>query len=102
MGENTLDNRGQWTGKRDCLAPRRGRYLVVDDANGGGDMTSNDVSCSNAMIFRCFGLILLVGLDFNTSIGGLVSRGLVLVYTETVYFFWCFYNNLYFTFIFTL
>jgi hypothetical protein len=54
------------------------------------------------MIFRCFGLILLVGLDFNTCIGGLVSRGLVLVYTETVYFFWCFYNNLYFTFIFTL
>ena len=37
------------------------------------------VSCSNAMIFRCFGLILLVGLDFNTSIGGLVSRELLLV-----------------------
>src|SRR2546423_9224251 len=35
------------------------------------------VSCSNAMIFRCFGLILLVGLDFNTCIGGLVSRGLL-------------------------
>ena len=60
------------------------------------------VSCSNAMIFRCFDLILLVGLDFNTSIGGLVSRGLLISCAETVYFFWCFYNNLYFTFIFTL
>ena len=34
MGENTLDNCGQWTGKRDCLAPRRELMPRRDDANG--------------------------------------------------------------------
>ena len=42
MGENTLDNRGQWTGKMDCVAPRRGPMPRRDDANGGGDTTSDD------------------------------------------------------------
>ena len=42
MGENTLDNRGQWTGKRDCFAPRRGPMPRRDDANGGGDTTGDD------------------------------------------------------------
>ena len=42
MGENTLDNRGQWTGKMDCVAPRRGPMPRRDDANGGGDTTGDD------------------------------------------------------------
>ena len=42
MGESTVDNRGQWTGKRDCVAPRRGPMPRRDDANGGGDTTGDD------------------------------------------------------------
>ena len=46
MGENTLDNRGQWTGKMDCVAPRRGPMPRRDDANGGGDTTGDDICIS--------------------------------------------------------
>ena len=46
MEENTLDNRGQWTGKRDSFAPRRGPMPCRDDANGGGDTTSDDTDVS--------------------------------------------------------
>ena len=42
MGENTLDNCGQWTGKRVCVCPTWGAIPRHDDANSGGDMTSDD------------------------------------------------------------